>query len=97
MTLIRIPTVFFIDHEERALDTPVVVKETKTHFYIDSADPAIHNLYSDAEFYCDPYGPDADGLFGLKASARATMRALKPYIVDVTAMGHPSEAWRQKK
>lgn len=79
-TLIRLPVTFFIDHEERSLPTPTVVRETKSHFFVASGDPALGELLSDAEHYAHPYGPDADGLSGLKASAKATVRAIRDAI-----------------
>jgi len=76
ITPLRIPKVFFDDHYGRALDTPAIVRATKAHYYIDAADPFIPELRSDAEFYCHPFGPDAYYLGGLKASARALLKAL---------------------
>lgn len=78
MELVRIPTRFYEDHESRDLDTPVAVKWTKRHVWIDKADPAVPELLNDAEYYSDPYGPsDFDGAAGLRASAKATVKALK--------------------
>jgi len=74
--LIRIPWAFYIDHSERDLETPEIVKSTKRHIWIRADDPALSELRSDAAYYCHKYGPDAEYLFGLKASARATMNAI---------------------
>ena len=67
--LIRIPTKFFIDHEERALPTPVVVTETKRHFWINSDDPALGELLDDAKHYAHPYGPVACEVVGRREMA----------------------------
>lgn len=74
--LVRIPARFYEDHESRDLPTPVALIRTRRHVWIDPADPAVPELLNDAQYYVDPAGPDAEGLAGLKASARATLRAL---------------------
>jgi hypothetical protein len=74
--LIKLPKVFFDDHDERSLPSPEVVKTTKPHYWVRRDDPALAELLSDAEHYCDPNGPDAEGLGGLKRSAKATVKAI---------------------
>lgn len=74
--LIRIPDAFIRDHQDRELPTPRVVKSTARHNWIDAADPAVAELLNDAEHYAHPHGPDGVSL-GLKASARATAKAIK--------------------
>lgn len=76
MSLIKLPSRFFVDHMERDLDTPVVVKETQTHVWVNLDDPAMAELESDAEYYSDHTGFDR-AYFGLCASARATLNAIK--------------------
>ena len=49
--IIRIPTTFLVDHDERALPTPAVLRATRAHAWIDTADPAFAELRADAEFY----------------------------------------------
>lgn len=78
--LIRIPWVFALDHDERELPTPEIVKSTKSHWWVRADDPALPELLSDAEHYAHPWGPDAEGLGGLKASAKATVRAIRDVI-----------------
>lgn len=78
--LIRLPIKFMLDHSERDLDTPEIVRHTKSHWWVDAADPALSELLNDAEFYSHPYGPDAEWLGGLKASARATVRAIRDVV-----------------
>jgi hypothetical protein len=75
--LIRLPIKFFQDHDERGLESPEIVKSTQRHWFVRANDPNLHHLLSDAEFYADRWGPDGDGLEGLKASARATIKAIK--------------------
>lgn len=74
--LIRLPKAFFDDHDERGLPSPEIVKTTKPHYWVRPDDPVLPELLSDAEFYCDPNGPDAEGLGGLKRSAKATVKAI---------------------
>ena len=76
---IRIPRLFYEDHEDRDLDTPVAIKTTKRHVWIDPADPALGELLSDARYYSDPYGFDPE-CFGLCMSARATAKAIESYL-----------------
>ena len=85
MKTIRIPKKFWHDHDNRDLDTPVVLRETKAHFFIAGDDPANSELLSDAEFYAAPWGPDDfEGAFGLKSSARATARALRDAGIEIS-------------
>jgi hypothetical protein len=74
-TVVRIPTRFFDDHAERELPTPVVVRETKTHYYIAKDDPAVGELLDDARHYAHVDGPDMCPP-GLIPAARALIRAL---------------------
>jgi hypothetical protein len=77
---IRLPWKFYIDHAERSLPTPDDVRSTKTHVYVSATDHRLVELLGDAEFYCDPHGPDADWLGGLKRSAAATVKAIKTHF-----------------
>lgn len=81
--LVRIPARFYDDHQSRDLDTPRCHKFTRTHVWIDPADPAVPELLDDARYYTDPYGPGAE-CPGLRASARATVATLAaaPQIHD---------------
>jgi hypothetical protein len=58
--LVRIPQKFFVDHSERDLPTPTVVKETKSHFFIKRDDPAWAELVDDARHYADPRATDCE-------------------------------------
>jgi len=72
--LIRIPKRFLNDHLERDLPAPAIVRETKSHCFIDPRDPAIGELANDAGHYAD--GLDEAPL-GIVLSARATLRAIQ--------------------
>ena len=76
MQTIKLPRRFFIDHLERDLDTPRILRETKSHVYVSAADPALAELASDADYYKDPQWFDRE-YFGLCMSAKATLKALK--------------------
>jgi hypothetical protein len=80
--LIRLPKSFFDDHDERGLPCPEVIKTTKPHYWVAPDDPVLAELLSDAEHYCDPNGPDAEGLGGLKRSAKATVKAIQAAYKD---------------
>lgn len=73
--LIRLPLVFYDDHEARDLDTPEAVKRTGSHVWVRDNDPALPELLSDARYYADPFGPDMS--LGFKSSARATINAIQ--------------------
>lgn len=75
MAKLRLPKTFFTDHSERDLPTPTVIGETKKHFIVDDADPALTELLLDAEHYAHPYGPDCN--IWLRSSAKATAEAIK--------------------
>lgn len=78
--LIRIPWVFALDHDERDLPLPEIVRATKSHWFVRADDPALRELLDDAEHYAHPYGPDGEGLGGLRSSAKATVRAIRDVI-----------------
>ena len=77
--LICIPRVFFDDHAERDLPTPVIRKTERYHYRIRADDPALPELVSDARH--DAEGGistrDVPHLFGVVASARATLHAIR--------------------
>ena len=77
--LIRIPRVFLDDHAERDLPTPVIQQVERYHYRIRADDPALDELVSDARHYAEG-GLDTHAfphLFGLVASARATLHAIR--------------------
>jgi len=73
-----IPRTFWIDHADRCGDHAgfrELVAEMGTRVIVDLDAVALANLKSDAEYYASEDGPDRIG-GGLRASARATLRAL---------------------
>lgn len=77
---IRIPLRFYEDHQGRDLDTPVNYSKSKSYAVIDSNDPAIGELLSDARYYAsEDYVDPAmwEGWRGLVLSARATIKAIE--------------------
>jgi len=78
VNLIKIPKRFFDDHCDRDLDTPIVIKQTARHYWIDKNDLAIGELKSDAEYYVSIGAGGFDKCFsGLVHSASATLRSLQ--------------------
>ena len=77
--LIRIPRVFLDDHEARDLPTPVIQKTERYHYRIRADDPALPELVSDARHYAEGgiSTRDFPHLFGVVASARATLHAIR--------------------
>ena len=86
MELIRIPKMFYIDHVDRDLPAPEIVRETKRHYFIDAKSEHLSEFLADAEFYWDPtlfaceFG---DPLWGLIRSANATEKAIKKHLKEV--------------
>lgn len=77
--LIKIPQRFYDDHKERDLESPAIIKETKTHYWIKADDPDIPELISDADYYYTMWemGAWENYLFGICMSAKATLKALQ--------------------
>lgn len=76
--LIKLPKRFFDDHSERDFETPTIIKETKSHYWVDKHDPNMDELISDANYYVDmaDMGAWDRYLFGIVQSARATLKAI---------------------
>jgi hypothetical protein len=63
---------------ERDLPSPVIVRSTKSHYFIRADDPEIAELVSDAEHYADSSATDCEPW--LKLAARGLLNALgKPW------------------
>ena len=76
---IRIPKRYYIDHVECDCEAPVIVRETKHHYYIDATEnDAMAEFRSRALEYADDIGGDysRNGYGGLVLSARATLSAI---------------------
>lgn len=83
MGTIRITKMFYFDHVERDLPAPPIVKETKSHIWIDATDTRLNELWADASFYADSHSFDVDfgsNLASLVRSAKATEKAITSYI-----------------
>lgn len=77
--MIRIPKRFYVDHIERDLEAPAVLKETKSHYWIDGLSPYLDELLSDAEHYAESAPYMEREYLGLCRSA-ATARAINNAI-----------------
>jgi len=77
--LIKIPKRFYDDHKERDLESPAIIKQNKTHYWIKSDDPDIAELKSDADYYYTMWNMGAfdKSLVGICMSAKATLNALQ--------------------
>jgi len=102
--VIRVPEKFLYDHMiGRECPSPFIVRETKQHYFIAAIDcDGWRDLVSDAEFYTDPYGPDAEYLHGIKKSAKATLKAMsavtpvtleRTYKIEMFAHHIPAWGW----
>lgn len=80
MSAVRIPRRFYEDHLWRDLPTPIALRETKRHVWIDSEDEAVIDLLSDAEHHAEEAMHFDPPMPGLASSARATVRALAGVI-----------------
>lgn len=78
----RLPSYFLMDHIDRDLPSPYIVKWGPTRGYrpayaiVYAQDPSLSELESDADHYADPSGPDNCSR-SLIASARATRDAIR--------------------
>jgi len=91
--LIKIPSRFYWDHYERDLESPEIVKETKSHLWIRKDDENLSELYSDADYYAIPYIDTRPGdyLWGIVVSARATVKALEKAVPSLNKEGKSNE------
>lgn len=78
MDLIKIPKRFYIDHNERGLESPPIVKETKTHYWINASSEFVGDLLDDADFYSIVTDWPRE-CFGLCKSAAATADAIRKH------------------
>ena len=72
---INLPSLFFRDHLDRDLPSPMIVYDLGRMVVVFSNDPHLPELLSDANYYADQYGPD-DCSSSLRRSAKATVRAI---------------------
>jgi hypothetical protein len=69
---------FVDDHDYRGLPMPVIVKETKNHYFIeiDWSNPGFKDLYDDAKYYEDPRDFESD-VRGYCLSAKALAKKME--------------------
>lgn len=72
----RIPRRFYDDHAARDLPSGTITRSTKTHHHVELNNDDHAELLSDARHYADASNGWSPELFGLCASARATVKAL---------------------
>ena len=80
MTILKLPPRFWDDHYERCAENPGErreVKITKGYALVELDAEALEDLVSDAVYYSGDAAPDWSEGGGIRASARATVRALK--------------------
>jgi hypothetical protein len=81
---LTIPATFWWDHYDRCAEhdgTRTIVKEHARTVVVELDADAFGDLKSDAEYYADPWGPDAiDDGGKLKRSAVATVRAIQKQV-----------------
>jgi hypothetical protein len=85
MGTIKITKMFYLDHVARDLPAPPIVKETKSHIWIDATDTRLNELWADASFYADSHSFGVDfgsNLVALVRSAKATEKAITSYIKE---------------
>lgn len=73
---VRLPVMFYDDHESRELPTPPTIKRTKRYVWIDPTHEHVAELVSDAKYYADPQGFDPDVARRLAPAARALLAAI---------------------
>lgn len=73
--MIKLPKVYFDDHDDCNVPSPAILWITKKHYLVDPADPAIDEFSDRAEYYAT--GQFEREYFGLVSSARATVKAIK--------------------
>ena len=76
MSTLIVPAKFYDDHCARDLVAPTEIKRAGSRVWVDAGDEdGRSELYHDAVFYADPWGPD-ELPPGLKASAKRTVAAI---------------------
>jgi hypothetical protein len=87
MNTIKIGKVFYDDHCERDLIAPTIIRQTKTHYFIDGTDnEALRELLSDSNHYKHHSWFDSN-YFGLCRSAARTYEAICKHLESIDAEG----------
>tara|TARA_Y100000114_G_scaffold15665_1_gene12675 strand:- start:636 stop:950 length:315 start_codon:yes stop_codon:yes gene_type:complete len=85
MNTIKIGKVFYDDHCERDLIAPTIIRQTKTHYFIDGTDnEALRELLSDSDHYKEHSWFDSN-YFGLCRSAARTYEAICKHLESIGA------------
>mgnify|MGYP003652993097 FL=1 len=79
---VRIPFLFWDDCQERELEMPPAIKETKRHVWIDRDHPAVDELLSCASYYSECESSFLPEYRHQCRSARATIRAIVEFDED---------------
>jgi hypothetical protein len=96
MHIYRLPKRFAEDHWERELvfKGDWVVHETKQHVFVRLSEEGAHDMLSDADYYSEPGMGWAEGLEGIRASARYTLKAMQQQMQQIEETG--STPWDSK-
>ena len=85
---IKITKTFYEDHVARDLPAPPVIKQTKSHIWIDATSEHLTELLADADYYADPrtysHAEFGSHLAALVKSAKATKRSIENHFSEVT-------------
>tara|TARA_R110000751_G_scaffold228642_1_gene330264 strand:+ start:172 stop:510 length:339 start_codon:yes stop_codon:yes gene_type:complete len=82
---IEIPKRFYIDHQERDLESGKIIKELATRYRCECTADDLREWLSDAEFYSDCASAgwsDPQYNLGLQSSARATAARVRALMVE---------------
>ena len=92
---VRVPRVFYGDHEGRCITREVVARSTSKGLTIELEGHEVANLLSDADYWATewPELGQVEG-FGLGSSARATAAAIRKQFDAATLEGFRIE-WRE--
>lgn len=93
---VAIPRAFYDDHTGRELLTPPAIRTTRRHYVISLYGVATDELLDDADHYAHPDGPDMIDI-GLKASARATAKAIRSARKTAETAELPIVGWSEAK
>ena len=74
----KVPAMFYDDHCDRGLVAPELVRRVGRSVEVLADEDGISELFNDAEFYADPWGPD-ELPPGLRASAKRTVKAIEKF------------------
>ena len=96
MHVYRLPKYFTQDHWDRDLifKGDWIVHENKNHVFVRLSEEGAHDMLSDADYYSDDTPGWAEGLEGLRASAKRTLKAMQQQNAMIEETG--STPWDGK-